>query len=124
MTMKNANNVGSGIEASSSLTADAAAAMSNASSAASVTALPTTNTAVNWEYLRKCVFRYVSTSKRSEKKRLVPVLAMLLAWNGEEVELVERSLQGSSDYALASAAEFSQNLSSWTSNMSFWGGSS
>lgn len=48
---------------------------------------------INFEYLKNCIFRFMSTSELSEKKRLSPVIATLLKLTSEERDLIDAVLK-------------------------------
>ena len=44
------------------------------------------------EYLKNCVFKFMSSTEFSEKKRLYPVISMILKLTAEETKLIENTL--------------------------------
>ncbi len=49
--------------------------------------------AVNIEYLKKCVYRLMVTKELSEKKRLYPVISVILKFTPQETVNVNRSIE-------------------------------
>jgi hypothetical protein len=60
--------------------------------------------AVNMEYLKNCVFRYMASSEHSERRRLCPVLCTLLKLTAPERRTVEDALTAA-EKAEAGAAD-------------------
>lgn len=50
------------------------------------------DSAINVEYLKQCVFKFMSTSEVSERRRLGPVIATILNFTAKERSEVEESL--------------------------------
>ena len=48
---------------------------------------------LNFEYLKSCVYRYMTTSELSEKKRLAPVIATILKLTAEEKSNIDHVLR-------------------------------
>lgn len=71
--------------------------------------------AVNMEYLKTCVYRFMATTELSERKRLYPVISTIMKLTSHEKTSIEAAL------ATAEAQEPIQNL---TNTLSGWWGSS
>jgi hypothetical protein len=48
---------------------------------------------INFEYLKNCITRFMSTSELSEKKRLSPVIATLLKLTADERAMIDAVLK-------------------------------
>lgn len=53
------------------------------------------NSAVNFEYLKNCVFRFMVTKDQSEQRRVSPVIATILQFTTEERQEVEEAMKAS-----------------------------
>lgn len=49
--------------------------------------------AINIEYLKKCVYRLMVTKELSEKSRLYPVISMILKFTPDETRRVTESIE-------------------------------
>ena len=67
------------------------------------------NAAVNFEYLKNCVFRFMVTKDQSEQQRVSPVIATILQFTTEERQEVEQAMKASS-----SALPVPFRLGRWT----------
>ena len=72
------------------------------------------DSAINMEYLKNCMFKFMSSSDLSERRRLYPVIATILKLTGQETKAIELAFQVSEDRD----NEFQNTLSSIGS---FWG---
>lgn len=68
------------------------------------------DSAINMEYLKTCVYRFMASTELSERRRLYPVIATILKLTSQEKVAVESALQ---------AAQNVEPLQSLISN--FWG---
>jgi hypothetical protein len=53
----------------------------------------TSKNIINFEYLKNCVYVYMNTSEKSEKRRLTPVIATILQFTDKERESVMSFVQ-------------------------------
>ena len=51
------------------------------------------DSAINMEYLKTCVYRFMATSDLSERKRLFPVISTILKLTSQERGAISNSLQ-------------------------------
>jgi hypothetical protein len=51
------------------------------------------DSATNMEYLKNCVFKFMSSTDLSEKRRLYPVIATILKLTSQEMKAVESAFQ-------------------------------
>ena len=66
------------------------------------------DSAINMEYLKNCVFKFMSSSDLSEKRRLYPVIATILKLTGQEMKAIEGAFRASEERE----NEFENTLSS------------
>lgn len=50
------------------------------------------DSALNVEYLKNCIFRFMATTEHSEKKRLFPVISTILGLTSEEKSTIKVTL--------------------------------
>lgn len=55
------------------------------------------DSAINMEYLKNCVFKFMSSSDLSEKRRLYPVIATILKLTSQEMRDVEAAFQATEE---------------------------
>jgi hypothetical protein len=68
------------------------------------------DSAINMEYLKNCIFKFMNTFEISEKKRLYPVIATILKFTNLEKKQIEDSL-----------STIENNASNANTFDSFWG---
>lgn len=71
------------------------------------------DSAINMEYLKTCVYRFMATTELSERKRLYPVIATLMKLTSQEKGAIETAL---------AAAESQEPLQSLSNTVSSWFG--
>ena len=66
--------------------------------------------AINMEYLKNCIYRFMVSSEHSEKMRLYPVVATILRFTSDEVNAIQESLENqefvSSEGAIADISSY------------------
>ena len=67
--------------------------------------------AINIEYLKNCVFKYMSSTRRSDRMRLYPVIATILKLTPSEREEIDSALKSQASYA----SQFASSLSAVSS---------
>jgi hypothetical protein len=56
------------------------------------------DSAINIEYLKNCVFKFMSSHRRSERMRLYPVIATILRLTPAEKQEIEAALKAQQSY--------------------------
>ena len=75
------------------------------------------DSAVNMEYLKNCVYKFMSSSDHSEKRRLYPVIAMILKLTTQEMGAIEEAFRAQEERE----NDFQNTLTSIGSTLgSFW----
>lgn len=76
------------------------------------------DSAINMEYLKNCVLRFMSSKKISEKKRLYPVISTIFKFTEKEIHDIEDSLECSEEQD----TEISSAISNFATSFSgIWG---
>ena len=69
-----------------------------------------TESAVNMEYLKNCIYRFMASTEYSEKMRLYPVVATILSFTKKEADIVAEAIESelivSSDGAIADISSY------------------
>ena len=69
-----------------------------------------TESAVNMEYLKNCIYRFMASTEYSEKMRLYPVVATILSFTKKEADIVAEAIENqlivSSDGAIADISAY------------------
>lgn len=55
------------------------------------------DSAINMEYLKNCVFKFMSSTDLSEKRRLYPVIATILKLTSQEMRDIEVAFQATEE---------------------------
>ncbi len=76
------------------------------------------NAAVNLEYLKNCVFKYLSTNETSERRRLFRVIGTILNFTAKELKEIEDCL----NEAEQASTQVNQALSTIGSSLEGWFG--
>lgn len=76
------------------------------------------DSAINMEYLKNCVFKFMTTNEISERRRLYPVICTVLKLTSQEIAAVEKAIARSdpAEYELDSTLS---TISSFAGG--FWG---
>jgi len=69
--------------------------------------------AVNMEYLKTCVYRFMASTELSEKKRLYPVISTILRLTTQEKTAIESAM---------ATAESQEPINTLTNQISSWFG--
>ena len=69
------------------------------------------DSAVNMEYLKTCVYRFMATTELSERKRLYPVIATIMRLTSQEKATIESAL---------ATAEAQEPIQTITSSLASW----
>lgn len=77
------------------------------------------NSAVNLEYLKNCVFKYMSTKEVSERRRLFRVIGVILTFTGKEMKQIEDCLSEEE----SAANQINQTITTIGSSLEGWFGS-
>ena len=77
------------------------------------------NSAVNLEYLKNCVFKYMSTKEVSERRRLFRVIGVILAFTGKEMKQIDDCLAEEE----SAANQLNQTITTIGSSLEGWFGS-
>jgi len=67
--------------------------------------------AINLEYLKTCVYRFMATTELSERKRLYPVIATIMKLTSHERAAIEASL---------AASEAQEPMQTLTNSLASW----
>lgn len=51
------------------------------------------DSAINLEYLKNCIYKYMSSSELSEQRRLYPVIGVILNFTQQELKSIELALK-------------------------------
>jgi hypothetical protein len=90
-----------------------------ASTERSKTLQPGSQTDLNAEYLKKCIYRFMASTEHSEKLRLFPVVSTILKFTAAEVKIIATVLENERNFApeaaISSLSSFAQASTSWTS---------
>lgn len=77
---------------------------------------------INIEYLKNCIYKYMTTLKMSEKQRLYKVIATILNFTKKEIQTIEESLQEESN---ANPGDQIQHaITSISTSLDYWFGGS
>jgi hypothetical protein len=71
------------------------------------------NSAVNLEYLKNCVFKYMSSSEGSERRRLFRVIGTILNFTARELKEIENNINLSEQNGNQVISSIGSSLEGW-----------
>ncbi len=76
---------------------------------------------INYEYLKNCIYKYMTSNSLSEKQRLYPVIGMILQFTSKELKQIEALIQEEiqndpTDQIQSAISTISSSLDYWFSS--------